>query len=220
MRIKTNVKIIVAILFSVLLQGCVTMSKDECLQADWYIKGLADASEGYGLERMDNHARACARVAVTPNRKDYEAGHKKGARLYCSVSKGYSEGRRGASYNGICPQDLERDFLRAYRDGQDLFFIQQKINQLGGDIAYAHNRIESNYSEIHRLKHHIVDRDSSPQERRNLLRRIDELQFEITDLEIHLDRNIREVEWSKNDYRSLEDKHYRMGYNFAADRHL
>ena len=52
----------------------------------------------------------------------------KGARLYCVPEKGYSEGRRGSAYNGICPVDLEPRFLRAYRDGQDLYRIQANID--------------------------------------------------------------------------------------------
>lgn len=212
MKIKTSVNCCSSLLLVLLLASCATMSKDECKSADWYIKGLADASDGYALDRMADHAKACARVGVTPKAKDYEAGHKKGARLFCVANKGYSEGRRGASYNGICPRDLEGNFLRAYRDGQDLFALQQKIAQLNNDIAHSQAQVEANYSEIHRLKHDIIDRDSSPQERRHKLRRIDELQYEITDLQIRLDRSAYEIEWINNDYRILEDKHYRMGY--------
>lgn len=207
-----NIQLFSIVAFVTTLSACTTMSKDECMHADWYLKGLADAGDGYALDRIVDHGKACARVAVAPNRRDYEAGHQKGARLYCVPNKGYSEGRRGRQYHGICPAGLENNFLRAYRDGQELFAIQQKISQLANDIANSQARIESNYNEIQLLKHDIVDRHSDSQERRYKLRRIDELQYEITDLEIRIDRNAREIEWFNNDYRSLEDKHFRMGY--------
>lgn len=208
MIITTKVKYFSVLLAALLLASCATMSKDECRSADWYIKGLADASDGYALDRLDDHAKACARAAVTPKAKDYEAGHKKGARLYCVPDKGYSEGRNGASYNGICPRDLEGNFLRAYRHGQELFVIQQKINLLAQDISHRDALIEANYNEIHRLKHDIVASDSSPQERRNKLRRIDELQYEITDFEVRIDRDAYEIELLKNDYRFAESRRY------------
>ena len=208
MIIKMKVQSFCVPLLAMLLASCATMSKDECRSADWYIKGVADASDGYALDRMDDHAKACARVAVTPKAKDYEAGHKKGARLYCVPDKGYSEGRNGASYNGICPRDLENNFLRAYRQGQELFFIEQKINQLASDISHSNALIEANYNEIHRLKHDIIDRDSNPQERRNKLRRIDELQYQITDLEVRIDRSAHEIELFKNDYNFVEARRY------------
>lgn len=212
MKIKMNAKYSTLLLLALLLQSCATMSRDECLQADWYIKGLADASDGYALDRIDDHGKACARVGVVPKVQDYEAGHKKGARLFCVANKGYSEGRRGASYNGICPQDLEQNFLRAYRDGQDLFALQQQITQLNSDISHYQAIIETDYDEIHRLKHEIADRDSDPQERRYKLRRIDELHYQITDLQIQLDRSLYQIQWINNDYRALENKHYQMGY--------
>ncbi|HWV16493.1 MAG TPA: DUF2799 domain-containing protein [Cellvibrio sp.] len=207
-----SINYLLALLAIAMLAGCATMSKDECLRADWYLKGLDDASQGYALDRLDNHSRACARVQVVPNTKDYEAGHKKGARLYCVVNKGYSEGRRGASYNGICPRELEDSFLRAYRDGQALFSIQQKIDFLASEVSNNEAFIDANYDQIHRLKHELVDRDSSAQERRYTLRRIDDLQYEIVELELRIDRALRERELLKYDFRTLEDKHYRQGY--------
>jgi len=212
MIIKTGIKIGSIFTLAIFLINCATMSKDECLHADWYIKGLDDASDGYALDRISDHAKACARVDIKPNAQDYENGHKKGARLYCVPNKGYSEGRKGVSYNGICPASLENNFLRAYRDGQELFSIQQKMDQLANDISNSRSQIDSNYNEIHALKHDIIDRDSNSQERRYKLRRIDDLQDEATALDIRIDRDAREIELFQNDYRILEDKHYRMGY--------
>ena len=203
---------LIAISALLFLTGCATMSKDECLHADWYIKGLSDATEGFALSRIDDHAKACARVAVKPNMQDYESGHKKGARLYCVPEKGYSEGRNGAAYNGICPVELEKNFLNSYSDGRELFDIQQKINQMTNNIANNQSRIQSDYNEIHDLKNAIVDRDSYSQERRNNLHRIDELEYEIRDLDFSIDRDSRELELFRNDYRIVEEKHRRMGY--------
>ena len=65
-----------------LLSGCATMSKEECKQADWYLKGVEDASQGYATDRVVEHGKACARVNVVPDMKEYRKGHLKGARLY------------------------------------------------------------------------------------------------------------------------------------------
>lgn len=200
------------LLGSSLLSSCATMSKDECMHADWYIKGLDDASQGYALSRIAEHSKACARAKVTPVIKDYEDGHKKGARLYCVPEKGYSVGRDGSSYNGICPQDLESNFLRAYRDGQELYSIQRKTNNLTSEISSNQARIDSLYSEIQALKYDISERNNDYRERQYKLNRIDDLHFQITDLEIRTDRAAHELNLFRNDYRIVEDKHYRMGY--------
>ncbi len=200
------------LLGSALLSGCATMSKDECIHADWHIKGLDDGSQGYALNRIADHSKACARAKITPDIKDYEDGHKKGARLYCLPEKGYSSGRDGSSYNGICPQDLEIKFLRAYRDGQELYSIQRKMNNLTSDISSNEARIESLYNEIQALQYDISERRNDHNERQYKLHRIDDLHFQITDLEIRIDRAAHELNLFRNDYRVVEDRHYRMGY--------
>lgn len=200
------------LLGTILLSSCATMSKNECIQADWYIKGLDDASQGYALNRVADHSKACARAKVTPVMKDYEEGHKKGARLYCVPEKGYSAGRDGSAYNGICPQDLENKFLRAYQDGQELYLIQRKMNNLSSDVSSNRSRIESLYSEIQALQYDISERNNDYKERQYKLRRIDDLHFQITDLEIRSDRAEHELNLFRNDYRRVEDKHFRMGY--------
>jgi len=195
----------------VFLSGCSTMSKEECKQADWYLKGVDDATKGFPLDRVVEHGKACARINIVPDMKDYREGHAKGARLYCVPEKGYSEGRTGAAYNGICPVELEPKFLRAYRDGQELYNIQRNIDRMINQINSSHSQIDSDYSEISQLKYDIIN-SNNEQDRRYRMRRINDLENEIRNLELDADRAARELELFQNDYRVVEDKHHRMGY--------
>lgn len=206
-----NNKYLGALCLVALLSGCATMSKEECKQADWYLKGVDDATQGFPLDRVVEHGKACARVNIVPDMKEYREGHAKGARLYCVPEKGYSEGRGGAAYNGICPAELEAKFLRAYRDGQELYTIQRNIDRMVNEINSSHTQIDNNYGEISRLKYDIVN-SRDEQERRYKMRRIDELENDIRNLSLNADRAARELELFQNDYRVVEDKHHRMGY--------
>jgi len=194
-----------------LLNGCATMSKEECRQADWYLKGVDDANQGYPLDRVIEHGKACAKLNIVPDMKEYRAGHTKGARLYCVPSKAYDEGRKGAAYNGICAADLEPQFLRAYRDGQELYTIQRNIDRLQNEINSNVAQIDRNYDEIVQLKRTIVY-SNSEQDRRNKMYRIDDLDNEIRRLELSINGASRELDRYRHDYRVVEDKHFRMGY--------
>ena len=205
------IRIIFLLIAMATFLGCSTMSKEECKMADWYLKGLDDASAGYAVDRVIEHGKACAKVNVVPNMREYREGHAKGARLYCVPEKGYREGRRGAAYNGICPMELEDKFLRAYRDGQELYNIQRNIDNLASQIDNNNSKIDNNYNEISRLKHDIVN-SNNEQDRRYSMRRIDELEDDIRNLEINSGRAHRELDLYRNDYRIVEDKHVRMGY--------
>ena len=202
---------LICVVLLALLSGCSTMSKEECKLADWYLKGVDDATQGYALDRVVEHGKACAKINVVPNMKDYREGHAKGARLYCVPEKGYSEGRRGAAYHGICPAESEGRFLRAYKDGQELYSIQRNMNNIASEINNNNSQVDNNYNEIARLKRDIVN-SNNEQDRRYKMRRIDELENAIRNLDINSSRAHRELELFQNDYRVVEDKHFRMGY--------
>ena len=193
------------------LCGCATMSKEECKQADWYLKGVEDANQGFPLDRVVEHGKACARINIVPNMQEYREGHAKGARLYCVPEKAYSEGRNGAAYNGICPAELESTFLRAYGDGQELYRIQRNIERMIAEINASQTHIDNNYNEISQLKFDIVN-SRDEQDRRYKMRRIDELERDIRSLALRADSAAYELELFRNDYRMLEAKHRRMGY--------
>ncbi|RYZ99018.1 MAG: DUF2799 domain-containing protein, partial [Moraxellaceae bacterium] len=146
-----------------------------------------------------------------PDMKDYREGHAKGARLYCVPEKGYNEARAGAAYNGICPVELESAFLRAYRDGQELYNIQRNIDRIISQINNNHSLIENDYNEISQLKYDIVN-SNNEQDRRYRMRRINDLEYEIRNLALDADSAERELNLFQRDYRVVEDKHRRLGY--------
>ncbi len=193
------------------VSGCATMSKEECKQADWYLKGVEDATQGHPLARVVEHGKACARIKIAPDMKDYREGHEKGARLYCVPEKGYGEGRKGAAYHGICPAALEPKFLRAYRDGQELYSIQRNIDRMISQINNNSAQIDNNYNEIAHLKYEIVNANNE-QDRRYRMRRIDELEYQIHNLNLDSNHAARELDLFQNDYRVVEAKHHRLGY--------
>lgn len=209
-KVKSFVRLVAA-LSGIWLSGCATMSKEECKMADWYLKGVDDAIQGYPIDRVVEHGKACARVGIVPSMKDYREGHVKGERLYCVPEKGYSEGRRGAPYNNICPPDVENNFLRAYRDGQELYTIQRNIDDLSNQLNDNQSSIENDYREIDQLKRDVVYSNDS-NDRRNKMQRIDDLERDANRLHYESDRAAHELDAFKNDYRIVEDKHYRMGY--------
>jgi hypothetical protein len=209
--LMNNVKSVLFVVGLVLISGCATMSKEECQQADWYLKGVDDASIGYPLDRVVEHGKACARVHVVPDMKAYRSGHEKGARLFCVPPKGYIFGRAGGVYSGLCPADLEPAFLTAYHDGQELFTIEIKIKSLESELNGNHNAIEEHYHEIEELKRDVVY-SNDERDRRNKMQRIDDLERDIHRREYESDHAAHELDAYRNDFRIVQDKHYRMGY--------
>ena len=50
------------------LSGCASLSKSECLNANWEDIGVRDGANGQPEEYLIQHSTACAKVNVAPDR--------------------------------------------------------------------------------------------------------------------------------------------------------
>jgi len=116
-----------------LVAGCASLDKDECINADWYAIGLEDGARGRALERLGDHRRACAKHNVTPNSERYLAGRNEGLRTFCTYERGFSEGRAGNAYNAGCPQPA--NFLAGYQRGRELHELHRRLDEVEKDIG-------------------------------------------------------------------------------------
>ena len=111
-------------------------------------------------------------------------------RVYCRESNGFAVGHSGATYQGVCPADLEPDFVAEYNAGR-------RLNELESALASVDSRIASNYRAQENIKQELTDiaarmvaTDTTPEQRvamvtrsADLGRRYGELTNEIRDLE-------------------------------------
>ena len=142
------IPLIFTLSLSVLAGGCATMSAEDCTGADWQTLGLADGASGQTLAKADRRANACAKHGISMNRQAYDQGRDQGLRQYCVAGTAYQLGVEGRSYNGVCAQHNEADFLAAYEKGRELFAFtsaasaaadqlassQQRFNKLDGEL--------------------------------------------------------------------------------------
>jgi len=101
-----------------MLAGCATLDKSECLRGDWITVGYEDGSRGFDPDqRLKRHAKACSKHEVAPDRQLYDEGYAQGLVKFCSEDSGYNYATNKSEYRGICPTELERDFLEGYTEG-------------------------------------------------------------------------------------------------------
>ena len=137
-------------LFCLLLSGCATLSKNECLNADWYSIGYVDGARGYPASRIGEHRRACAEYSVKPDFEQYEKGRIAGLVEYCNPRNGYWLGTKGAAYGGVCPENLEEQFILAYRQGKNVFGM---VNQ----VKTGEKELRGLYQELENLEREMAD---------------------------------------------------------------
>lgn len=197
---------------ALLLSGCASMNKNECINADWAMIGYEDGSRGYAVSRIGQHRKACAKVNITPDMAAYEAGHQKGVRAYCTRERGYREGVNGASYQGICPADLAPVFTRAHKDGLELYQLRQRISATTSALTGYRDTIARLQSEISDVEKSIVDSSSTSISRREKLLEIKDMQQQITDLEVSSAAADQELQMLDHELQTLLRLHREWGY--------
>ena len=126
------------------LGGCASMSKSECVYADWRAIGYEDGANGYPASAVSSRRQACAKAGVTPDMNEYLAGRDRGLEEYCTPANGFSTGESGGAYNGVCGKHDETAFLDHYRAGARLYTLRDRVRSAG----YALREASENLGEI------------------------------------------------------------------------
>ena len=147
---KKNTSTLLSLLLIGCLSGCVSnLSKNACLEADWYEIGFYDGTEGEPRSKFQEHAANCLEHGVHVGREAYYRGRDQGLKIYCTRDKGFDLGRLGTQYNYICPQDLEFGFLAGYTKGQNFHKIESKIAILEQRLRRIETQIQRKKKLLH-----------------------------------------------------------------------
>jgi len=118
----------------VLLQGCATLDKDECMLADWRLIGYQDGVAGKSATVVGEYREDCAKHAVVPDLDAYRAGRGEGLQQYCKADNGYRLGNAGRGLPAVCPMALEGAFRDAYNAGRKLYLARSAVNKTSSRI--------------------------------------------------------------------------------------
>ncbi len=129
-----------------MLASCETMSAEECATADWRQLGYADADRT-GQDNLADRAESCLEKGIAADAQAYHSGFEDGLRSFCQPPRGFDFARRGGSFNGYCPADLDESFRYAYGDGRRVYDLQQSIDAAHRNVDNAirrRNEIDDN----------------------------------------------------------------------------
>lgn len=195
MRLAVSAFLLLAV--SLLLASCQTLSKDECIAADWRVIGEQDGSEGRDPQkRFGNHAKSCERANVVPDQTAWNEGYQRGLLKFCTPLRGLSHGQSGSAYHNVCPPQLEAGFLSGYRLGLEESSTKGNIRNLEGRIRSAEYSIDDLEEKISKGK---VDQDDARREIRRHRQDIRDWNREIGRAEAYLGEIQRRIEYFTSD---------------------
>ena len=178
---------IAALLGSLTLAGCASMSKNQCLANDWETVGYRDGLSGTASTALLRHQDACMKHGVVPDRNAYRAGWQEGVEQYCQPANGFAAGERGAGFSNVCPAHLQPAFHAAYQDGRQLYLAQSEIQQLEHAVTQRENRLREVKSELAAIAGGMLDGDSTTADRAAMLLNAKDLAQEQGKLEAEIE---------------------------------
>lgn len=113
----------------VLLPGCATLSKQECMTGNWQTIGYTDGVAGYYADRLASHAKACAKAGVAPDYQAWELGRQQGLKQYCTPANAYALGQRGRQLNGVCPSAVMPQLQQLNAQGREYYTLSNQLTQ-------------------------------------------------------------------------------------------
>ncbi|MDA0992863.1 MAG: DUF2799 domain-containing protein [Proteobacteria bacterium] len=177
---------ILSIVIMLGVSGCASMSADECSMSDWRTIGFEDGAQGYTADRLGDHRKACAKHGVAPDFEAYQAGRNEGLRQFCQPSRGYNLGTAGGRYNGVCPSDLEPDFVDAFNTGHTLYNLRASVNSASYQISAKKAELDRAEKRITEAELGLISRETTTEDRILLLAELKDLSERTGQLEAEI----------------------------------
>ena len=168
------------------------MSENECLMSDWSAIGYEDGSRGYTSDRFSQHRKACAKHGVAADFQGYQRGREEGLREYCQPGRGFTVGSNGARYNGVCPAELEGEFVEAYNVGHKLYSLRSAVSSASAAIQSNRNELDYAEKRMTAIGVELIAEETSTDQRVALLAELKDLSERKGELESEIDHLIAE----------------------------
>jgi hypothetical protein len=196
-----------------LAASCETLNEDQCVAGDWGGIGYTDGANGHSPARFGDHVKACAKYNITPDQQVYMQGRERGLPVYCNPNRGFSEGRQGRTYGGVCPVSLERGFMAGYDDGRIVWDAQQRVDRAVSEINDGEYRARQADDSIRSAEAQLAVQGLSDDEKARIRERLKRLRDDRRDA----DRDASEARYRRDEAeREVNQLRYRFSPTYGS----
>jgi hypothetical protein len=122
-------------LLSVSIAGCASLSREDCLYADWLGLGVKDGREGKEASNFIRHQDACSRYGVSLDKEQYLAGREQGLKEYCQLDNAIEIGLQGQRYESVCPANIHKNFRHYYETAYQVYQHKEALKSLDESLV-------------------------------------------------------------------------------------
>lgn len=213
MRVHWRGVAVLALLgLATVLAGCVTtsggMSQEQCYAADWNAMGYRDGRAGRDTSRFARRAQQCLQFGEFADEALYRQGHDRGLAELCTPMGGLDFGRRGRSYNHVCPIERESGFLAAYNAARRFRALEHDYEHAEDDVERIHNRIDHLAGKLANRTAKLVAEPNHPDKEKTVAR--------IAELTVALAKKRRDAADARRDLRYAQREFFAYQSRYQA----
>ncbi len=130
---------------------------------------------------------------------------------FCQPPNAFQFARRGGSFNGSCPAELQYDFFGAYNDGRRVHQAETELNTARSELSNLEQR-RRNYDEDIRNAEAALAAATTEEERVRWRAEVDRFRRERHDMSHDIEDVERRAYYAQ---RRLDDLRYEIGYRWA-----
>lgn len=106
-----------------------------CAHIDWFEMGRSDGSYGLPFARIQEHQARCNNTPHPVDFDLYTNGRNVGLLEYCTAAIGAQVARDGRTYEGVCPDYLEKKFISGYEIGKRIVELEKENETVASRMA-------------------------------------------------------------------------------------
>jgi len=185
LRPSTNIliQLISLPILALIISGCASITAQDCLNADWRVAGYQDGAKGEKETRAEFYQQACSKFNVAVDTSSYSKGHADGILAYCLPSNGSQVGLKGKEYRGVCPTELEADFLPAYEHGKNIHRLKEELKTAKRELKKSKKKLKAHTKSLDKKQAALEQASSEQKPTESLLKETAQLTQEKKALE-------------------------------------
>ena len=128
---------------------------------NWGERGYNVAMKGQTIASgQAYYARECTeKWGTAVNAVEFKTGYADGLKAFCTPDNALQFASQGGEYRGICPKEVESEFLPRYQTGQ-LIFLNRRVKELEDEMSSLRSQLSNREMEISNLQSQLSSSQS------------------------------------------------------------
>ena len=147
-------KVLFTLAFLFILNGCSSLTKDQCVNNNWFDLGKKQGLRANDPPEHDDIEKACAKHGIQIKKENYKAGFLEGLKEYCTYQNGRTRALQGDRIYDYCDKvgnEFREGFSKGYWEREasrkkGIESLEDELANMHGGVCHISCRVKGSCS--------------------------------------------------------------------------